>query len=517
MSYVKRKEIIVVILCLLIGFALRFYTFDKKSLWLDEIYTFNDSRDDFKAQINYFKDQPTNLHPPLFFILTHLFYPFEKPERDLRIIPLIFGILSIPTIYLLARQFSPSIALPCTLSLTLMTYHISLSQEGRSYTLIMFLGMVGLYFFVKHLNTLKRIYLPFAAFFLGLLFYISYSSISFIFFSQILWLYRTDKNDNKSRFSSFFMLNGSILLVCLPWILFIAFNYKHQPLMDPYQEELIHSFWEVLYWMLHDWTIHLPLMILSAPFLALLPIWSKYKRNGLIFLGMIFLPLTTIYCLCYLLKINHFFSSRYFINFLPIFLISLYLSILNLESRIERLKRFVRPNLFFLAFFIMSNLAILPLYYQSEKMNLRGLANYLKIELKEGDKIFDSSPAMALMPGLLHYFRTYPKGRHYVYTVNIISKNQTEFIKSFSYGDKEFTVFSSSSCCNQYIRDGSRIWFISDKPLAVRLMSNPSFVLKGFFDGSFSNLYKFPADESIYLFLLDPKSLNEKGLELPIE
>jgi len=48
-------------------------------------------------------------------------------------------------------------------------------------------------------------------------------------------------------------------------------------------------------------------------------------------------------------------------------------------------------------------------------------------------------------------------------------------------------------------------------------MGIPSFVLKGYFDGSFSNLYKFPSDESIYLFLLAPKSPNKKGLDLPIE
>jgi len=367
------------------------------------------------------------------------------------------------------------------------------------------------------LKTSKIVFLPFAAFFLGILFYISYNSLSFIFLSQILWFYQANSHANRNKISSFLILNGLILLVCLPWILFIAFNYKSQPLMEPYQEKLVHSFWEVLYWMIHDWTVHLPLMILSIILLALLLIWSKHKKNAGALCIMIFLPVTGTYLLCKLMNINHFISSRYFINFLPLFFILLYLSLSTIESKFEWLKISIRPNLLFLIFVITSNLVILPLYYKSEKMNLRGLANYLKIELKEGDKIFDSSPAMALMPGLLHYFRTYPKGRHYVYTVNIISKNQTEFIKSFSYGDKEFTVFSSSSCCNQYIRDGSRIWFISDKPLAVRLMSNPSFVLKGFFDGSFSNLYKFPADESIYLFLLDPKSLNEKGLELPIE
>src|SRR4030042_1831713 len=130
MNNTKRKEIIIIILlCLLIGFCLRFYNFDQKSLWIDEIHTFNDSQDSVGDQINFYKDKPTNHHPPLFYILTHIFYPFTKPERDLRIIPLIFGTLSIPMIYLLSRLFLPSIALSCTLSLAFMTYQISLSQE----------------------------------------------------------------------------------------------------------------------------------------------------------------------------------------------------------------------------------------------------------------------------------------------------------------------------------------------------------------------------------------------------
>ena len=168
MEQTRKKEIFILLLCLLIGFVLRFYTFDQKSLWVDEIHTFNDSRFGFKEQLNFYKENPSYLHPPLFFILTHLFYPFSKPERDLRIIPLIFGTLSIPLIYFLARLFSPSIALPCTLSLTFMVYHISLSQEGRSYSLLMFLGMAGLYFFMKHLQTSKKRYLIPAAFFFAI-------------------------------------------------------------------------------------------------------------------------------------------------------------------------------------------------------------------------------------------------------------------------------------------------------------------------------------------------------------
>ncbi len=130
----NRKEIFALLLCLVIGFALRLYTFEQKSLWLDEIYTFNDARYGLKDALNLYRENSAYLHPPLFFMLTHLFYPFTKPERDLRIIPLIFGTLSIPMVYLLARLFSPHIALPCALSLTFMTYHISLSQDARSYS-----------------------------------------------------------------------------------------------------------------------------------------------------------------------------------------------------------------------------------------------------------------------------------------------------------------------------------------------------------------------------------------------
>src|SRR4030043_1404793 len=148
MSNPKQKEILILLLCLLIGFALRFYTFDRKSLWLDEIHTFNDSRSGFKDQLKFYEENPHYLPPPLFFLLPHQFYPFTKPERDLRIIPLIFGTLSIPMIYLLARSFSPSIALPCTISLTFMAYHIGLSQDGRSYSLLMFIGMASIYFFM---------------------------------------------------------------------------------------------------------------------------------------------------------------------------------------------------------------------------------------------------------------------------------------------------------------------------------------------------------------------------------
>jgi hypothetical protein len=84
MARLTHCSIVILVLCILIGFILRFYTFDHKSLWLDEIYTFNDSRYGIQEQLKYYQENPTHLQLPLFFILTHIFYPFPKPERDLR-------------------------------------------------------------------------------------------------------------------------------------------------------------------------------------------------------------------------------------------------------------------------------------------------------------------------------------------------------------------------------------------------------------------------------------------------
>jgi hypothetical protein len=515
MNVKNRKEIIILILCLFVGLALRFYTFDQKSLWMDEIHTFNDSRDDLKGQLKFYKEYPTYLHPPLFFILTHLFYPFTKPERDLRIIPVIFGILSIPMIYLLSKLFSPHIALPCTLSLTFMAYHISLSQDGRPYSLLMFLGMAGLYLFMKHLTTSKKRYLFLVAFFFSTLFYTSYSSIPFIAFSQILWFYRTDKDNRKPDLSSFFILNSSVLLLCIPWIVFLTLNYKGQPIMDPLQTESPGSLWYILYGVLHDWVPHAPLMIVSVILFLLFPVFSKHKTNALILMLVFVLPIGGLYLFCKLLDVNHFVTSRYFINFLPIFFITLYLSLNGIEFKFERLKKFMRLKLLFVVLFIASNLVILPLYYRYEKQDLRGLVKYLSSQLRDRDKIFDSNRSYS--PGILHYFGVHPESRHHFVLTWYDREGQIGFMKSFLYQNKTITIFHSKACCSQYVADGNRLWILVGKPVALNLKKYSPFVLKGYFDGSFLNLSKFPEDNSIYLFLFDPLSSEEKGIDMPIE
>lgn len=512
-----RREILILVLCILVGFALRFYTFDQKSLWLDEIHTFNESRDNLKDQIKFYKENSTHLQPPLFFVLSHLFYPFTKPERDLRIIPLIFGTLSIPMIYLVSRSFSARIALPCTLSLTFMAYHISLSQEARSYSLLMFLGMISLYLFVSYLKTLRVGYLFLVALCFAIMLLTSYSTIPFVALSQILWFYRPKDEMKKPRFFSVFLLNGLLLLFSLPWLLFILLNYPVHHLVDPYEPKFSISLWNVLYGIFHDWAPHLPLTIASAVLISLFPFATRSKKNAMVLLSILFLPMVGIYLFCRVFNVSHFIISRYFTSFLPLFLIILYLSLEAVGNKFKMLDRSVRLQWVFIFLFILSNVVMLPLYYRSEKQDLRGLAFYLKQQMRQGDRILLGGAFF--FPGLFHYFGIYPKTRHYDVTTYKDAERGLDYVMMpLVYQDKTIPIYYSKICCRQYMAGGNRLWIvIGGKQGAKEIERNLSVVLKGYFDGSFLNLDRFPMDASIYLFLWDPQSPSEKGIPFPIE
>jgi hypothetical protein len=483
---------------------------------MDEIYTFEDSRDDLNHQLRFYADNPTFLHPPLFFVLTHLFYPFSKPERDLRILPLIFGSLSIPMIYFVSRSFSPSIALPSILSLTFMAYHISLSQDGRSYSLLMFFGMMSIYFFLKHLKTERKVYLVLVALCYAILFLTSYSSVPFIALSQILWFYQTGEQRRSSLLSCFFILNGFLILFCLPWIAFLVFHYKGQPLTDLRNVQEPLSFWNIIYSILHDWVPYAPLMITSAILLVFFPLFAKENRkNALVLLSVLVFPVGGLYLYCRLLNITHFVTSRYFINFLPLFLITLFLSIDGIEVKLKKAKRFVRLKLIFVILFIATNLVILPLYYRSEKQDYRGLVTYLKSQIRTGDKIIVGN-AMYISV-MLHYFGFHPEGRHHVIPAWKVSEQEFEHRMPLVFKNIQFTIFYSKSYWFKYLADGSRLWIVADRKNAKIIMERIPCPLKGYFDGSFLNMSRFPTDASIYLFLWDPKAPNEKGIDILIE
>jgi hypothetical protein len=78
-------------------------------------------------------------------------------------------------------------------------------------------------------------------------------------------------------------------------------------------------------------------------------------------------------------------------------------------------------------------------------------------------------------------------------------------------------IIYSKNCCTEYVADGSRLWIVVGKWTARQLRETSPCVLRGYFDGSFLNFNRFPTDASMYLFLWDPSSPGEKGIDIPID
>ena len=283
--------------------------------------------------------------------------------------------------------------------------------------------------------------------------------------------------------------------------------------MDPLTIQDIGSFSNIIYGILNDWVPHTPLTIASLILLIIFPFFSKNKGNSLILLTLFILPVGGLYLYCKLLNVTQFITSRYFINFLPLFFITLYLSLDAIEFKFERLKRFVRLRFLFLILFIISNLIILPLYYRAEKQDFRGLVNYLNQELRDGDKIIVGT--FTYIPGILHYFKVDPGTRHYVIPWSWKDPGKLfEFKVSLVSQERGFTIYHSNIPYDQYVADGSRLWIVVGKETAKEIKKISPCVLKGYFDGSFSNFRRFPSDASMHLFLWDPLSPNEKGIDM---
>ncbi len=117
---------------------------------------------------------------------------------------------------------------------------------------------------------------------------------------------------------------------------------------------------------------------------------------------------------------------------------------------------------------------------------------------------------------MLHYFGVYPEGRFYLLPSRKISKTEIESQISLKIQGKIFTIYYANSW-SRYFEKGNRLWMVVNKITAEKIKDDPSSMLKGYFDGSFLNFNRFPTDASMYLFLWDPNSPNEKGIDLPIE
>jgi len=135
----------------LIGAFLRFYKLGEKSLWFDEIRTYDDAR---STTYNFWGK--THM---LYFIMVGFFLRFGHSEFWLRFVSALFGALAAPVMYIAGKETFDDrrIGLLSALFIAMSSVHLGFSQEARFYSLMFFLSALSLFLFVNFLKRQKII------------------------------------------------------------------------------------------------------------------------------------------------------------------------------------------------------------------------------------------------------------------------------------------------------------------------------------------------------------------------
>ncbi len=128
---------------------LRLSHLGSKSLWLDEGATVALARASWRHFAWVWWYGEANLQT-VYFLLMRGWIHGGQSEAWLRLPSALFGIASVPLLYVVARRLATaSVALASAALLAFSPAHVYYSQEARSYTLAIFLVLVSSYFFVR--------------------------------------------------------------------------------------------------------------------------------------------------------------------------------------------------------------------------------------------------------------------------------------------------------------------------------------------------------------------------------
>lgn len=200
-----------IILILLIGVLLRVISLDQ-SLWFDEAGNIIHAQ---RTSLEYYltKYLLGDFHPPLWFAILWLWtHSVGSSVFLIRLLPVIFGSLTIFITYLIGKNFSKNIGFITALMLTTSPLHIYYSQEARPYALAAMSVTLCFYFLIRLIDKKKYALIGYA-FSASLVLYSSYVAY-FIFPAQFLYLIFFQRTILKRYFLAFLLS----LIMFIPWL-----------------------------------------------------------------------------------------------------------------------------------------------------------------------------------------------------------------------------------------------------------------------------------------------------------
>lgn len=139
------KSKIYIFLILLLSFILRLINLNQ-SFWLDEAAQVIESARPLAFQFQILSD----FHPPFYHVLLHFWMYLGQSEIWIRLLSVIFAVLSVYVAYILAKEFThDKNALVSALFLAIAPYHVWYSQEARPYMLFVLISLFSTLCLIK--------------------------------------------------------------------------------------------------------------------------------------------------------------------------------------------------------------------------------------------------------------------------------------------------------------------------------------------------------------------------------
>lgn len=209
----KPKYILTLII--LLGITLRLYKLTEKSLWFDELGEYYASTQSFSQMLSIIQ---IHLSPPLDYIILFLTLKIT-PHTDffIRLPSLVWGVLSIPVIYLLSKKLTKNngISLLSSFFLAISPLAIQYSQEARMYAFFLFLTIISFYFLIQIEKANLHYYLWILS---GIALIYTHYFAFFVFILQLLYLIW--KNLSERKFNTLLKGIYGILIIIIsfaPW------------------------------------------------------------------------------------------------------------------------------------------------------------------------------------------------------------------------------------------------------------------------------------------------------------
>jgi hypothetical protein len=318
-------------LILLAAALWRLYGLGAESLWTDEIAAVLVGRRSLLEVLVSIGVQDVN--PPLFYLLMHFWTALGEPEWWLRLLPALCGLAAVALTWRLGRRLAgPTVGLLAALFTALSPLSVYLSRELRYHTLATMLALAAWLIFVRRLDDPRAGRRRWLIALLALGLYTHYYFLFVLAVAAVWWWSENEDRPVPARRSLAPL--GAALLIFLPWLIVMGVqaaraSYRFRPLTG-----LFATLFDLAgYSTVGQADTALPLdpyglaklwfLLALAPFWLLaglgLSQWRNERATRLATLGLG----VPILCVLVVSRVAPVYGHRYFLPFLPLFLILL--------------------------------------------------------------------------------------------------------------------------------------------------------------------------------------------------